>query len=322
MTNAKKILVVGGGVIGLNVAARAIAAGHKVTIWSLEGAGDLPNTSASAYALWVPCYTADPRVLQIANDTRDELTALASDPATGVELRTAIVLKEHVTDEPWYKDTAGYRRATAEERTDAYADGFAVDNTPVIDPSKYLAWLRAEVIAAGVVIEQRKLESFADVPAEFDAIVNCTGLGTRALTGDTTIVPERVQVVRVRNTKNRHITATKTDDDGPNKRCCVVPHGDYITIGAHFDGPHETFEPDASQVQNILDRAMRMEPGLRVGLEDVVEVRRALRPERSTPWIEKTTTADGRLLVHATGHNGMGYLTSIGTAKVVEQYLQ
>jgi D-amino-acid oxidase len=323
MTNtfAKKVLVIGGGVIGLSAALRARQAGNDVTIWSLEGPDALPNTSASAYAMWVPVYTSDPRVLPITEVTRAELTKLAADKNTGVELRTAIVLKQHKGDEPWYANVDGFRHATRQELvTTEYADGLAIDNTPVVDPSKYLPWLRAQVIAAGVTIEQHEVKAFTDVPPEFDTIVNCTGLGTRALTGDTSIFPVRVQVVRVRRDNNQHIKLCKTDDEGPNDRCCIVPHADYITIGGFFDGG-ETLEIDDSQTQAILDRAMRVEPGLKVGLEDIIEVRRATRPERTTPWIENTTTTDGRQLIHCTGFNGMGYLCSWGAADTVASYL-
>ncbi|RTL45432.1 MAG: FAD-binding oxidoreductase [Candidatus Melainabacteria bacterium] len=319
-TNTKNILVVGGGVIGLSVALRARQAGHDVTIWSLEGATALPNTSASAYALWVPVYTADPRILPITEVTRAEFAALVSDNQSGIELRTAIVLKQHKGEEPWYANVDGFRHATAAELTDQYADGLAIDNTPVIDPEKYLPWLRSRVVAAGVKIEQHEVKQFVDTPSEFDTIINCTGLGTRALTGDTSIFPVRVQVVRVRKDNNQHISVCKTDDEGPNNRCCIVPHADYITIGGFFDGG-ETLEVDESQTQAILDRAMRVEPGLKLSAADIIEVRRATRPERSTPWIENTVTTDGRQLIHCTGFNGMGYLCSWGAADTVASYL-
>lgn len=324
MTNtkqiAKTVVVVGSGVIGLTTAHQLALAGFNVDIVSLEAPNENAHTSESAYAMSILVATGDSRIAPITVATRAKFIELAADKNSGIELRSAIVLHENAAADPWYSDMADFRHATAAERGDQYADGHVMENTPVIDPSKYLPWLRAKVLALGVNITQLEVKDFDALPAKYDAIINCTGLGHAALTGDTSVFPVRVQVVRVRNDNNKHITVSKTDDEGPNKRCCIVPHADYITIGGVFDG-EATLEIDHSLTQGILDRAMQVEPGLKVGLEDVIEVRRATRPERSTPLIESTTTAGGRTLVHNNGWDGMGYCGSWGGADEVVSYL-
>lgn len=316
--NQKKIIIVGSGVTGLTTAHQLALAGHQVDIVSLEGPNQNAHTSESAYAMSILVeWGGQPHIAPITVASRAKYIELSADKTSGIELLPAIVLHRNPVADPWYSDMADFRRATAVERGDLYADGLVMENTPVIDPSTYLPWLRAKVLALGVTINQLEVKNFDDLPADYDVIINCTGFGHAAITGDTSVYASRVQVVRVRNDNNKHITVSKTDDEDPNERCCIVPHADYITIGGFFD-LGETLEIDHSQTQRILDRAMRVEPGLKVSLADVIEVRRAIRPERNaSPLLERTTTAAGRPLVHSNGWDGMGYCAAWGAADTV-----
>jgi len=49
----------------------------------------------------------------------------------------------------------------------------------------------------GGEIKQRKVSSIEELADEFDAVVNCTGLGARFICGDTKLTPMRGQVIRV-----------------------------------------------------------------------------------------------------------------------------
>ncbi len=230
----KNILVIGSGVSGLTSALLLMRAGHKVTIWSKESAGEFPSTSYNAYAMWVPVkIDSDPRVERWTNESYSEFEKLSRDAATGVEMRKIIALKpEH--SEPWYATSLSiFRHATNEELPVGYADGHVLESAPVIDPTVYLPWLHNEVQASGGKFEQREVEDIAKCPAEFEAIINCSGLGARKLAADAGLFPERVQVVRI---KTNGFTDVVIDDEGHNKRSCVVPHRDYIQIGAVFDG--------------------------------------------------------------------------------------
>lgn len=311
----KNILVVGSGVSGLTSALALLRADHNVTIWSKEPAGTFPNTSLSAYAMWVPVtIPGDDRVERWTNETRVELTKLAADQATGIELRPVVVLKpEH--SEPWFAGKVeGFRHGTSADFSDEYADAHIVDNSPVIDPEKYLPWLLKQVTDAGGILVQNTVASFDSVPAEFDVVVNCAGLGARALTSDPTLFPDRVQVVKIRH---NGLDRVVIDDEGASKRACIVPHAGYIKIGGVFDGAaNEDLTVDDAATADILARCAKMVPGFKCAPEDVISVHRALRPERSSwiPRVEKEALADGRFVVHNYGHDGMGYLTSHGIA--------
>lgn len=315
----RKILIVGSGVSGLSAAYELLLAGHDVTIWSKEGAAEFPPTSLNAYAMWVPVTdTKDNRVEDWANASRGVFDALSADSATGVKQRKIVKLHEH-PDEPWYAGkAANFRHPNPGEIPSEYADANVLDTAPVIDPTVYLPWLHAQVVALGGVFETRTIESFDDCPQEFEAILNCTGLGSRTLTGDTDLHAERVQVVKIRQSGFDDVVI---DDDGPHKRACVVPHSDYIKLGAVFDGDIEDTTVSESATADILARCNATVPGLNARSEDVISVVRVHRPERSRTRVELVQLDDGRLLVNCYGHDGMGYILSWGIAQWIARQI-
>src|SRR5262249_12661725 len=132
------------------------------------------------------------------------------------------------------------------------------------------------------------------------------------------VYAQRVQVVTV---KGNGFNRVVIDDEGPNQRACIVPHGNYIKLGAVFDMNGESLEVDNDLVADIIKRCNAMAPDLKVSAADVLSVVRALRPERSMVRVEKATLADGRVLIHNYGHDGMGYILSHGIAAEIASYL-
>lgn len=319
--NKKHVLILGKGVSGLTTALQLLRAGHRVTIWSKEPAGQHPNTSLNAYAMWVPVtIAADARVERWTDETFIELEKLSHRPGTGVVMRQIVVLKQHY-DEPWYAGKfAGFRHARPDELSNQYKDANVLEAAPVIDPAVYLPWLETQVLAAGGLIEQKTVKQLSDCPPEYSVVVNCAGLGARQLANDKTLFPERVQVVTI---KPNGFDKVVIDDDGPNKRACIVPHAGYIKIGAYFDGNNEELLVDDNVTKDILERCRKMAPGFKADPEDVLSVVRALRPERPLTRVEvdQQATNNGQMIVHCYGHDGMGYLSSWGIAAEIAGYL-
>src|SRR3954465_13613051 len=84
-SSPRRVIGLGGGVVGLSCAVRLLEAGHRVDVV----ARDLPleTTSAVAAALWYP-YRALPqdRVTAWAAASYDAFDALAGDDETGVRM--------------------------------------------------------------------------------------------------------------------------------------------------------------------------------------------------------------------------------------------
>jgi D-amino-acid oxidase len=309
---SQNVLILGSGVSGLTTALKLLQSGHNVTIMSKEQSETTPHTSLNAYAMWVPVrIDSDERIERWANESFREFASLSHNPATGVVMRQIFVLRQQ-RDEPWYAGScAVFRHAREGEISAQYGDAHVLDTAPVIDPSTFNRWLREQVLAAGGTFVQREVGELIDCPAEFPIVINCTGLGARRLAGDPGLFPERVQVVTVKaNGFNRVVI----DDDGPNKRACIVPHADYIKLGALFDGANESLDVDDNAIDDIIARCCAMAPDLKVARADVISTVRALRPERSSPRVESDTLKDGRTVVHNYGHDGMGYILSLGIA--------
>ena len=316
--NSKNVLILGAGVSGLTTALTLLRSGHKVTIWSKEPDGYLPATSANAYAMWVPVKSdADPRMERWANETFAQFESLSQDGATGVAMRQFFTLKM-VYEEPWYAGKfAGFRHGRPDEIPQGYKDVHVLDAAPVIDPPVYLNWLRNQVLAAGGSFCQREVQQFADIPVEYSVIINSTAIGSRELAGDKEFSCKRIQVV---NVKSKGFDKVVIDDEGPSKRAYVVPHADYIKLGAIFDTQIDSLEVDDQLTLDILDRCSRMVPELQVGLADVLSVTRVLRPERPSLRVEMEALSDGRSVVHNYGHGG-GYILSYGIAAEIAGYL-
>jgi len=318
--NSENVLILGAGVSGLTTALKLLQSGHRVTVWSKEPDGQSPTTSFNAYAMWVPVKDdSDPRLEQWASESFSELEKLSFARETGVAMRKIFSLKGK-QEEPWYAQSfARFRHALPGEISPQYADAHVLDTAPVIDPAVYLPWLHAQVVAAGGRFAQREVKQLTDCPAEFAAVVNCTSLGSRQLAGDSKLFAVRVQVVKI---KPNGFDRVVIDDEGPNKRACIVPHADYIKLGGVFDEGDESLAVDGAATRDILARCGRMVPGFKADLSDILSVTRALRPERPTVRVELDRLPDSRPIIHNYGLDGMGYILSYGIASTVDGYLR
>jgi hypothetical protein len=55
----------------------------------------------------------------------------------------------------------------------------------VCEPRRYMPWLETELLAAGGrFVRQRITDVQKELAADYDLVVNCTGLGARELMGD------------------------------------------------------------------------------------------------------------------------------------------
>lgn len=310
--NCKNVLILGAGVSGLTTALKLLQAGHKVTIWSKEGDGDFAHSSINAYAFWLPVRAdSDPRVERWANETFDELARLSQYAGTGVIMRQIFELKV-IREEPWYGPKLPcFRHAHAGEITEQYVDAHVLDKAPVIDPVQYMPWLRGQVLAAGGQFASNEVQSLSGCPSGFELIVNCTALGSRQLAGDSQLYPARLQVVKI---KHNGFDKVVFDSEGPNKLCCVVPHKNYIKIGAVYEERVESMDVCGDVTRGILARCAQMIPGFKAGESDILSVTRCLRPKRALTRVEQEHLPDGRLVIHNYGHNGTGYIVSWGLA--------
>ena len=250
-----RCVVVGAGVIGLSCAWRLVEAGHDVRLVADREPAD--TTSAVAAAIWYP-YLAEPRerVVGWGATTYGVLQILAdTDPASGIRMRTGVELFLDVQPDPWWVTAVpDLRRILAP----GMADGWSF-TAPVVDMPVYLAWLRGRLAARGVALIIRQVPDLADELASCDAVINCTGLGSRELLGDHELQPVRGQVVIMTNPGLESWLLHDTTDE----LTYVVPRLETVVVGgtAQRGGGNE-LTPDPATADAILARAMPLVPEL------------------------------------------------------------
>ncbi len=308
--SVQRVVVVGAGVVGLTCAVRLAEAGHQVDVL----ARDLPpeTTSAVAGGLWMPALVepvAD--VVRWARATHAELTSLADDERTGVQVMPGQVLRRRAAAEPpWFtalhdlvdphpvaQPPVGWTRSWA-------------TTLPLVDTGRYLPYLVDRLKTAGGSLTRLPL---AALPGR-GVVVNCTGVAARMLAADPSVHPVRGQVVVL---DDPGLTHWWCDEDGADGDLTfVVPRGrDLVVGGTLADGEWDT-TPDPRTASAILARASAVVP--EIATLPVRAHRVGLRPARPSVRVEveRRTDDDGRPapVVHCYGHGGIGLTVAWGCA--------
>ncbi|MCW3064953.1 MAG: hypothetical protein JWN32_2125, partial [Solirubrobacterales bacterium] len=190
------VLVLGAGVIGLTTAVCLAEAGHAVRI--LAAAPPQRTTSRVAGGLWGASFMepAD-EVRRWLEVSRQELGALADDSETGVRIAPGILASRWTAAPPPPEIFPGAR--FEERHAPAGFVGAYRTEVPVVDMPRYLEHLVTRLDRAGISIEPRTVASLAELAAEAEVLVNCTGAGARDLVPDPELHAVRGQHVVVEN---------------------------------------------------------------------------------------------------------------------------
>ena len=282
-----RVVVVGAGVIGLTTAQELIARGHDVHVIAAEPTAE--TTSAVAGAVWLP-YRVFPeeKAIAWAAATRERLRGMP-----GVR---EVELTSLGSADPWWRPALPDEDVRpAEDLPPGYDTGLTV-RVPLLENPVYLARL-------ALPVERRRLASLEEVEA--DVVVNCSGVGARALAGDDAVAPVRGQVAYARPVPGTRFVA---DEAGPNALAYVLPRADVTVLGGTAEAGDWSREPDPEEIERILARCAAIEP--RVAGAEIVATAAGLRPGRPEVRLER----EGRV-VHNYGHGGGGFTLSWGCAQ-------
>ena len=319
MTSANPdVFVIGAGISGLSTALVLLGSGLNVAIY----AADPPHrtTSAAAGALWgAHLVGADDRVAPWAALTlaRFRELAAAADPASGVrEMRG---LAAFLTGEPDVPEFAvgleGLVRADPAGLPPGYRSGLRY-SAPVVAMPVYLDYLTDQVIASGGLLQfGRPLSDLAEAAASSSAriLVNCTGIGARALTQDADLVPVRGQVVVVVNPGLTEFFVGERES--PDEITYFFPHGATAVLGGVEQHGNASTDPDPALAAHIVRTCVAVEP--KPADAAVLAHRVGLRPVRPHVRLEPEPLPDGRHVMHNYGHGGSGVTLSWGCALAV-----
>jgi D-amino-acid oxidase len=278
-------------------------------------ARELPphTTSNRAAAIWYP-YKAYPEenVLGWGSATFQAFNRLMANPASGVTNTILIEPFDKPTADPWWKTAvSSFRHATSAELPDGYHDGYVVE-VPLIETPIYMDYLVTWFQRLGGVIEQGEVQALAELVANGRLIVNCAGLGARALVGDEALYPIRGQIIRV--TAVSPPTAF-VDEFSRNSLAYVIPRSHDTIIGGTAQTDDWDLTADAATAADILRKCQQLQPAL-TNVE-ILEHAVGLRPGRDQIRLEIEPLADQCAVIHNYGHGGAGFTLSWGCADEV-----
>jgi len=281
------------------------------------------STSSTATAIW-HVYLVDPNdsdVLRWSTVTLEQLIDISKKEETagvycvrGIELyrRGPALMPTWAEIPPYFRMLSGPEIS----HFPGVVWGYEIE-APVAEMAKYLPWLRAETERKGVFFERRRLRSLSEVPATFDTVINCSGLGARELVGDAELSGVRGQYLLVR-TPEGDPGLYVGDDQNPRGMSYMIPRRDGICVGGTEEHGIEdlAFTEDA---MTLISRAAETAPSLRnVKADDVLARVVGIRPFRpSGVRLEADQLEDGRTVIHNYGHGGSGFSLAWGCAEDV-----
>jgi D-amino-acid oxidase len=302
--------IIGAGVSGLTCGVALAERGFQTAIFAKEAGQQ--TTSGAAAAIWFP-YDVQPaeRVIPWALETYKALVPLSRDPLTGVsmiELRQFSHADE--TQIPSWAIALGAQAVIPSEVETSckFSSGFAI-TVPLMDTTIYLDFLANRFVAAGGSITvNARLERLEDVPAEFDLVINCAGIGARELADDTDLESHRGQVAIVPKIDN--LSCAIVCDDAP--LMYAIPRVSDCVFGGTNEISDDV-DVDSGTTARILAECSRL---LKIGKPNVLAERVGLRPfRRSGVRLECNRLRDGRIVIHNYGHGGAGFTLSWGCAE-------
>jgi D-amino-acid oxidase len=303
------VTVLGAGVIGLTTAHTLEEAGFDVQVIAAKSGDSI--TSAAAGAIWLP-FRADPpeHVNRWAHQTRVWESELArSAPQAGVDVLTVRVYTT-TGQRPWWSDAVNdLGEAITSDPAAPFIWEFAA---PRVVPSLFCNYL---IKLLRRPIRYQRFDYLKDVPG--DLIINCTGLGARHLTGDTTIHGVWGQTL-ITKPDGLDMTISISDERDPTDFFYSIPRRDEMVLGGvAIPTQDDVAAPPTMQLREAILKRAR-DHGVMVTQEHVLRDSTGLRPYRPVVRVEPdpdfSKQNPGRRLIHNYGHGGSGYTLCRGCA--------
>lgn len=301
----KTVTVIGAGIVGLTSALKLQEKGFAVTLLSRE---DVCQTlSSKVGAIWFP-FEVHPK--EKANTWASlAYTEYQNDcvPGNGVSFIPFMTSygPESNTDWTTRLPKGTVRKAESHELPSGISAAF-VATVPLAEPLLYLPYLLNLFTSRGGTFIQKSIGSFQDPDLNSDLIVNCTGLGAKALCQDEDLHPMRGQILRCK----KLAVPSCADSIKKGALSYVINRSTDSVVGGTDYDQDWNLEVDPNDTQLIVDRLIS--GGLAEKQPEILEEIVGLRPKRSEVRFE--FDAVQRNLFHNYGHGGAGFTVAWGCA--------
>ncbi|EME84723.1 uncharacterized protein MYCFIDRAFT_210959 [Pseudocercospora fijiensis CIRAD86] len=220
----------------------------------------------------------------------------------------------------------------------------ATSRAPSLDPNRYLVYLHERARRSGAIFFQSRLPMDGGFAKALEAaggiarvvrpqtsgpevFVNCTGLGAGRICGDDGMFPIRGQTVLVKG----EAQATRTRyhggaiGEGETSYCIPRPGSGTTILGGTKEKGEWSEVPSEETKKTILERCSWMVPELLTAEDggfEVISTQCGLRPGREGGPRVESEVIGSRKVVHAYGHAGGGYQSSIGSTRKVMKLVE
>ncbi|MDX5338758.1 MAG: FAD-binding oxidoreductase [Cyclobacteriaceae bacterium] len=300
----KKITVVGSGIIGLSSAIALQESGFRVHLVTKEL---WPFTlSAKVGAVWFP-YAIEPlEKSSIWAAVSYHRYAAESGKAEGLSFIPFLNAYKNEKNEEWVNQLppGTVRKAAPEELPKGMEKAFIAE-VPLVEPRLYLPYLFEKFISKDGTLEQINISNLSEL-ANLDAwVINCTGLGARAICRDEDLHPMRGQILR---TEKLTISSFAEPTKKGALTYVINRSQDTVIGGTDYDQDWNEQE-DPEDTVKILSRLQ----GFGISQQPkILETLVGLRPKRSAVRFEFDPVFPN--VFHNYGHGGAGFTVAWGCA--------
>ena len=268
----RRAAVLGAGVVGLTTARQLQRRGFDVTIYAatvppdttsnMSLAGFTPTSGLVNFAQRTPEWeTQFRRAVEIAYR---QLQLLAG-PKYGISWIYNYTLTEQQESargsNPLLPDSVRTGSVVLGPREHPFPSTYAIERPEMrIEPSIYLEALMQDVVAHGGRIKIRKFDTPRDVATLTEAIVvNCTGLGAKALFGDPELVPLKGQlIVLIPQEDVNYSTSGGASNSPPGSFVHMMPRHDGIILGGTSERDVWTTEINDEERKRVVEGHMQL----------------------------------------------------------------
>jgi D-amino-acid oxidase len=270
----RRAAVIGSGVVGLTTARQLQRRGFDVTIYAatvppdttsnMSLAGFTPTSGLVAFSQRTPAW--DDQFRRAVEIAYRQLQLLAG-PKYGISW----IYNYSPTEEPQsargtnplLPDSVRTGSVVLRPGEHPFPSTYAIERPEMrIEPSIYLDALTQDVMAHGGTIRIRRFETPHEVAAlEEPVIVNCTGLGAKALFGDPELVPLKGQLIvllpqeEINYSTNGGVRISTAE---PGLGIHMMPRRDGIVLGGTSERDVWTTEINDSERQRVVEGHMAL----------------------------------------------------------------
>jgi D-amino-acid oxidase len=308
----QKITVVGSGIIGLSTALALQESGFQVRIIAKERYDT--TLSSKVGAVWFP-YAIEPR-------EKSSLWAATSyhrykeeeGIASGISFLPFLNAYTEEENENWVNElpTGTVRKAEKSELPVGMEKAFIAE-VPLAEPPLYLPYLFEKFLSFGGTFVQKTISNLEEMASLDYWVVNCTGLGAKALCQDKDLHPMRGQILRAEKLD----VPSFADPTKKGALSYIINRSQDCVIGGtdYENDWNEDIDPE--DTNKILNRLKAFGIGTSPQLLEIIV---GLRPKRSAVRFE--FDPDFPNVFHNYGHGGAGFTVAWGCAMELAQLMK